>query len=91
MAGRDRLRPPSSSITGELGSYLLDVWRAVNQIPNVSYFSGTSPNLSNLTGTAGDLAINVGSASTDSRLWVKGGSVASPTTTGWVTVRTGPA
>lgn len=90
MAGRNNVPLPPSSLTGELGDYLSKVARYINSQPTFSFFSGTTPN-SNITGLAGDLAVNVGSASTDTRLWVKGGSPASPTKTGWVTIRTGPA
>lgn len=77
-------------MTGELGNWLLEVWRTLNDTPSLSYFSGTTPN-SNLTGLAGDVAINVGSASTDTRAWIKGGSTSVPSMTGWVTLRTGPS
>ncbi len=79
---RIRIGFPPSSVTGELGAYLLDVWRVLNDIPSMSMFSGASPN-SVITGLPGDLAVNVGSASTSTRLWQMGGSVAQPSTTGW--------
>lgn len=84
------LPPPPSGLTGVIAEYLGQMCRVINQVPNVSYFSGTTPN-SVLTGVAGDLAVNVASASTDTRVWVKGGSVTQPNTSGWVTLRTGPA
>lgn len=91
MANRpEKVRNVPSSITGELGQYLEEMRRAINRAPTMSYFSGTTPN-SNVTGLAGDLAVNVGSASTDTRLWIKGGSTAVPGMTNWVTLRTGPA
>lgn len=77
---------PPSDLTGPLGEYLLVLWRTMNGLPNISAFSGTSPN-STVTGVPGDLAINIGSASTESRLFVKGGSARLPSTTGWNTVR----
>lgn len=84
MANRpERLPQPPSAITGELGVWLREVWRAVNNAPTVSYFSGLSPN-SVLTGLAGDIAINAGSASTDTRAWIKGGSTIGPSTTSWL-------
>lgn len=90
MSVRDRLAPPPSSVTGPLGSWLNDVWALLNNQPTVSYFSGTTPN-STVTGVAGDVAINIGSASTDSRAWLKGGDVTIPSQVSWVTLRTGPA
>lgn len=89
MARGDLPLPPSN-VTGELGLWLQEVWKRLVNTPTVSYFSGTTPN-SVVTGLAGQLAVNVGSASTDTRVWVKGGSASVPSQTGWVTVRTGPA
>lgn len=78
---------PPSDVTGSLGRYLTQVARAVNRMPVVSYFSGLTPN-SAVTGLPGDLAINLGSASTSSRVWVKGGSSsASLSRVGWACVR----
>ena len=79
---------PPSNITGVLGEWLSDVWRYLDAQPQLSRFSGTSPN-SAVTGFPGDLAVNAGSASTDTRVWVKGGTTYS--NTGWVTLRTGPS
>lgn len=90
MAGRERVSLPPSAITGALGDYLLQIAEAINRVPVVSYFSGTTPN-SVVTGLAGDLAINLCSASTDTRAWIKGGSQSVPSRTNWVTLRTGPA
>ena len=88
MSHRDRLPMPPSTLTGELLVWLFHLWRTVNDIPNISHFSGTTPN-SAVTGVAGDLTINIGSASTDSRLWVKSGAADTPSTTGWRVVRVG--
>lgn len=82
--------PPPSNVTGELGAYLNTIYQALSKLPNVSYFSGTTPN-STVTGVAGDMLINLGSGSTDTRAWIKGGSPTSPSRTGWVTLHTGPA
>ena len=68
-----RINEPPSSITGVVREYLVTVAHALNSIPNLSWFSGTSPN-SALTGIAGDIAINLGSASTSSRMWIKSGT-----------------
>ena len=79
---------PPSAVTGPLGAWLFEVWRHLENQPTISLFSSTSPN-SAVTGMSGDLAINVGSASTDSRVWVLGGAQRSAlTTTGWVVLRT---
>jgi hypothetical protein len=83
-----RLPFPPSDLTGPLGQWANDVWRALSNMPSMSYFSGATPN-SVVTGLPGDLTVNVGSASTSSRLWVMGGSVAAPSTTGWNVVRIG--
>lgn len=82
---RDRLPVPPSDVTGPVGKYLLEIYRAVNQIPTASYFSGANPNTSGFTGGPGDLLVNIGSASTSSRLWMMGG--ASVSTNSWVVVR----
>lgn len=82
---RQKLGLPPSEVTGALGAYLMDVWRAINNTPNASYFSAANPNTSGFTGAPGDLLVNVGSASTSSRLWMMGG--ASVSTNSWVVVR----
>ena len=90
MADFRRIASPPSDLTGPLGLYLREVARAINDIPQVSAFSATTPN-SLVTGYPGDLAINLASASTDTRLWIKGGSSRQPSRTGWMTLRIGPA
>ena len=75
------------------GNQALDEWLrnfaiSHNNEPRVSWFSGTTPN-SSLTGTAGDLAINLASGSTVSRIWVMGGSPSYVTTQGWVFLSVG--
>lgn len=89
MNPRDRLPQPPSSLSGPLGDYLLKIWEVVNATPRLSYFTGTSPN-SQVTGFVGDLGVNINSTSTDTRLWILGGSGTTVRQTGWVTVRTGP-
>ena len=76
-----------SSVTGPLRGYLEEVRNAVNALPQMSLFSGLSPN-SSVTGQPGDLAVNVGSASTDSRVWMLGGAGSALRNTGWVVLRT---
>jgi hypothetical protein len=83
---RERVHLPPSQITGELGNYLQDIWQAINSIPAMSMFSGVNPTLSNVTGVAGQIAVNVGSASNVSRLWVKFGSASIPDKASWTTV-----
>ena len=74
-----------SSITGPVRRVLQDLADAVNGLPQFSFFSGTSPN-SVLTGSAGAFAINVGSASTESRVWINT-STSAASTSGWVILR----
>jgi hypothetical protein len=83
---RERIGLPPSDVTGPLGAWLRDVYRALNQIPNASYISVDNPNTSGFTGYPGDLAVNVVSGSTVSRIWVMGG--ASVSTNSWAVVRT---
>ena len=80
---------PPSTVTGPLGAWLFELWKHVESQPNVSLFSAVTPN-SLLTGLSGDLAVNVGSASTNTRLWVLGGGQRSALTNqGWVTIAIG--
>ncbi len=82
-----RFPSPPSDLTGPLGMYLRDVVRILNEQPRISIFSALTPN-SALTGLPGDIAVNVGSASTDSRVWSMGGTGNQLRTTGWVVLRT---
>lgn len=82
-----KIGPPPSAISGPLLTYLNDVQRVINGLPQVSFFSGTNPN-SVLTGRCGDLGINLGSASTSSRVWLNAADPSSAATTqGWVVLR----
>ena len=77
-----------SNLTGPLAAYLLDlsiVIRGLADAPKISAFSGTDPN-GVVSGYPGDLAVNLTSASSDLRLYQKGGSVRVPSKTGWVLV-----
>ena len=80
---------PPSNVTGPLAEWLRDLANILNaKVARASYFSGESPN-STMTALPGYLAINMSpSQSTDSRVWVHGGTGTTPTTTGWVTLRT---
>lgn len=85
MADFRRIASPPSDITGPLGSYLREVARAINDIPQLSAFSAATPN-SVVSGYPGDLAVNLCSTSSDNRLYQKGGSVRVPSNQGWVPV-----
>lgn len=80
------LPPPPSTLTGPLGDYLQVLWKTVYAIPNMSYFSGSNDPNGNLNGVPGDLGVYIGVTSTNSRLWVKGGSIRQASTSGWTTV-----
>lgn len=81
---------PPSIVTGPLGEWLRELTAILNaKVARASYFSGASPN-SAVTAIPGYLAINMSpSQSTDSRLWVHGGTGTTPTNTGWVVLRIG--
>ena len=80
-----RLPPIPSSLTGPLIDVLRQWERQLNSEAFISKFSGTTPN-SKVTGQPGDLAINVGSASTTTRLWLRAGPN-TRSTTSWSPVR----
>ena len=85
-----RLPAPPSSITGVLGTWLRELHGVVEALPNVSIasFGATDTPNSRVTGMSGDLCINVGSASTDSRAWILGGGTRSALTDqGWALLR----
>jgi hypothetical protein len=83
------LRVPNvpSSITGALATYLGQIVRQLNQEAYISLFSGANPNTSGFTGVPGDLLVNIGSASTTSRLWILGGGIVSIDTNDWHPIR----
>lgn len=84
---RDRVPPVPSSFSGADRRWAQAVTDALNGMPVFSLFSGTDPGSSQVSGMPGYLAINYGSASTDSRLFVHGGAGNSYTTTEWKVVR----
>jgi hypothetical protein len=86
----DLIPYPPSDITGPLGDWLRNVVSTLNtKVARASYFSGLSPNGSGLTALPGYLAINMSpSQSTDSRVWVHGGTGAGPSQGGYVVLRT---
>lgn len=83
----NRIPPPPSGITGVLFTYLSLVAKQLNSEAYISTFSAANPNTSGLTGIPGNLAVNIGSASTSSRLWIMEGSTASIDTNGWRIIR----
>jgi hypothetical protein len=82
---RERLRLPPSSFTGDQYQWLQEVWKAVNAIPTISYFSGTNPN-SVITGLGGHVLINVAASPSASRMWVKTNSGTAPDKLSWSTI-----
>jgi hypothetical protein len=91
MAGSwpDLVPLPPSSVTGPLGEWLVNLSNILNsKVARASYFSAPTPP-STLTSVPGYLAINMSpSQSTDSRVWVHGGTGTNPTGTGYVVLRT---
>lgn len=83
-----QLPPPTGNQA--LDQWLYKVAQTINGFPRMSWFSGTTPN-SIHTGTPGDLAINLASGSTTTRVWIMGGIPTSLSTNkGWVTLMIGP-
>lgn len=81
--------PPLDNVSGLTALVqALKVWhrQLTSEVP-VSVFSGTNPNTSGFTGVPGNLLVNIGSASTSSRLWLMEGSAPSLDTNGWRIVR----
>jgi hypothetical protein len=87
----DRLPPVPSNIKDKVvEDYLRRIVRQLNREQYVSRFSAATPETAGsfLTGRPGDLAVNIGSASTNTRVWVKTGVAGSFNTTGWTPLRT---
>lgn len=84
---RSRVDPPPSQLSGAILMWCRQVTDAINAMPTVSFFSGLDPGSSGVSGMPGHIAINFGSASTDSRLFIHGGAANSYTTTEWKVVR----
>jgi hypothetical protein len=78
--------PPTVEGNPGLNRWLQDVANVLNTLPRMSVFSGPTPN-SVLSGYPGDLAVNIGSASSSSRLWIHGSNNTVPTFTNWAVVR----
>ena len=86
---RNLIAPPSN-ISGPLGLWLRDLHQWVENQPQISLasFSATETPNSRVTAFSGGLCVNLGSASTQSRLWLLGGnSVSVLTDQGWQVVR----
>lgn len=82
------LNAPPSDVTGALGRWLQDLWAWVEVQPQVSLasFGATETPNSRVTTSTGGLCINLGSASTQSRLWQMG-AVSDRTDQGWQLVQ----
>lgn len=83
----NRMPPVPTNIHGPIGDYLRLVIRQLNSEGYVSLFSGTNPNTSGVTGLPGALLVNIGSASTSSRLFILSGAARSQDTDSWRVVR----
>jgi len=70
-----------------LRDWLVKVADAINQQPTFSRFSAAGNPNSAVSGQAGDLILNMGSASTMTRLWIKIGPETGISNTSWVAVR----
>ena len=77
-----RIQAPPPTGNQAFDQWARNVWLLLNNMPRVSWFSGVTPN-SVWTGTAGDLAINLASASTHTRIWVMGGAPSYVTNKNW--------
>lgn len=76
-------QPPIGLQDPVMYQYLTTVARILNAEAYISKFSAANPNTSGLTGIPGNLAVNVGSGSTWTRLWMMGGGPASTSTNSW--------
>lgn len=78
-----QIRQPDSAFTGAQLEYLREVAKALNAMPQFSYFTQSDPN-GVLRGTTGDRATYVGSTSTLTREWVKASDPGVLSNTSWV-------
>lgn len=85
---QSRIQGPPPTGNQALDGWLRNVWILINNQPRLSWFSGTTPN-SVVTGTPGDLAINLVSGSTVTRMWIMGGAPSYVTNKGWVMIWAG--
>ena len=84
---RRKIPEPPSSVSGALREWLSRVADAINQQPTFSRFSAAGTPNSAVSGQCGDIAMNMGSASTMSRLWLKVGPETGISNTSWVAIR----
>lgn len=82
-----RLPPVPSTLSGPVADFLRSWERQLNAEGYISLFSGANPNTSGFTGIPGNMLVNIGSASTWSRLWIQAGASASVSTISWHAVR----
>jgi hypothetical protein len=84
-----RLPPIPSWATGPLADTMRLWHRQLCGEAYISRFSAVTPETAGsfVTAQPGHLAINIGSASTSTRLWIMTGSVPSSKTTGWTPIR----
>lgn len=83
MSDFRRIASPPSDLTGPLGSYLREVARAINDIPQLSACSSVNVNDGTNAGYPGDLLVNLVSSNTDQRAFVMIGSLRQKATSGW--------
>lgn len=79
--------PPSNVKDPVVYAWMVAVTQQLNSEAFISQFSGTNPNTSVISGIPGQMTVNIGSASTFTRLWIMAGSVNSVSTTSWHPVR----
>jgi hypothetical protein len=85
-----RFQQPPSNISEPLAGWLRNVWSYIESQPQFSYtsFGATDTPNSRVSGFPGDMCVNIGSASTATRLWILGGTSRSAITNqGWQIVR----
>lgn len=82
-----RIPPVPSNVTGPLADWCRLVARQLNLEGYISTFSGTDPNTSGITGLPGNIAVNIGSASTSTRAWILAGTSRSLDTDNWKPLR----
>ena len=85
-----KVRQPPPTGNQEFDNWVRDFAAQWNSHPRMSWFSGLTPN-STLTGTPGDIAINLASGSTATRMWLMTGDASLVTTLGWKTIALGPS
>lgn len=82
-----RIPPVPSGASGMLADWCRAVARQLNQEGYISIFSAANPNTSGVSGLPGNIAVNIGSASTSTRAWILAGSARSLDTDNWKPLR----